>query len=303
VTSAVLGPPVVDDVDVPAVPGLPRCRHGEPAAVVPPPRPGRTAPIALALGVLAVLLAGAALLRPPGAAATGDGAAVPPPGLTGFAELYVATWLSSGGSPGVLDPFLTTTIDLDGMDPGHRYVTRAAAVEASPVRDEMWSVTVAADVLDLVDGSYLPAGIEHYQVPISVDGVRLVALSLPARVSAPEPARLPASPAATERAVPDALLTTADQFLTALLTGAGDPSRFATPEAGITSIRPAPYTDVAVVTVTGHPEDADTVLQVTVRATAAGGHVHVMQYALRAGERSGVWEILALGPVPAAGVS
>jgi hypothetical protein len=267
---------------------------------VPPSRPGRTAPLALALGAVAVLLAGVSLLRPPGVAATGNAAAVPPPGLTGFAELYVATWLSSGGSPGVLDPFLAAEVDLEGMDPGHRYVTRTAAVEASPIHDEMWSVTVAADVLDLVGGSYLPAGIEHYQVPIAVDGVRLVALSLPARVSVPEPARLPASPAATEGAVPDALLTTADQFLTALLTGAGDPSRFATPEAGITPIRPAPYTDVAVVAATGHPEGADTVLQATVQATAAGGHVHIMQYALRASDASGVWAILALGPVPAA---
>jgi hypothetical protein len=267
---------------------------------VPPSRPGRAAPIAVALAVLAALLAAASLLRPPGAAPTGDGAAVPPPGLTGFAELYVATWLSSGGAPGVLDPFLATAADLDGMDPGHRYVTRTAAVEASPLRDEIWSVTVAADVLDLVDGSYVPAGIEHYRVPISVDGVRLVVLSLPARVAAPQPARLPASPTAAEEAVPDALLATTDQFLTALLTGADDPNRFAAPEAGITPFRSAPYTAVAVVAVTGSLDGDDMVLQATVQATAAGGHVHVMQYALRAGERSGVWEILALGPVSAA---
>jgi len=296
VTSAVLGHPVDDDADIPPVASLPRCRRGEPAVISPPARPGRTAPVALGLAVLAVLLAAASLLRPAGGAVADEGADVPPPGLTGYAELYVATWLSAGGEPGVLDPFLAADVDLEAMDPGRRYVTRSAAVEAVHDTEGVWSVTVAADVLDLVDGSYLPAGIEYYRVPIVVDGTRLSALSLPGRVAAPEPARLAAAQAEQNDAVPEALVATSGEFLSAFLTGAGDVSRFTAPGAGIVPIRPAPYTDVAVTTVTSHPEGGDTVLQVTVHATAAGGHRHVMQYSLQASDASGVWEILDFGP-------
>jgi len=295
-----LGHPVADTAELPPLPvELPRCRRGEPIIPQLPAPRSRTAHVALTVAALAVLLAVTALVAPSGGGVGQGVVDIPPPGLTGYAELYVATWLTAGGEDGALDPFLPAAVDLAAMEPGRRYVTRSVAVEAVRDTERLWSVTVAADVLDLVDGAYLPAGVEHYRVGIAVDGSHLSAISLPARVAAPEPARLPSSLPALEEPVPDALLATTHGFLAALLTGDGDPDRFTAPGAGIVPILPSPYTDVTIAAAAGRTDGAEMVLQITVHATAAAGHIHVMQYTLRASDNSGVWEILAIGSMTA----
>lgn len=296
--SPTLGAPVVDiEEHPPTAISRPRCRLAEPAVAEPVEGGSWGHRIAILLATVALLVATVALVLRPGHHPAGaTTSALPPPGLGGYAELYVATWLTSGGEDAALDLFLPGGADLSAMQPRQRYVTRAATVEVIQHQPRLWTVTVAADVLELVDGGYVPAGLEHYQVGIAVDGIRFAALGLPARVAAPEPARFPASLLALDEPLPDSLLATTTGFLEALLTGDGNLSRFAAAGSGISPVDPPPYTRVDIVASGGCASGSAVVLRVTVDATTGGGRTHIMDYTLEASEASGVWEILAMIP-------
>lgn len=92
---------------------------------------------------------------------------VPPLGVTGFAEMFVAVYLGQAGEnvEQVLEPFLTEPVQLLGLDPGRMYVQNVATVGVEPARNG-WAVTVAAQTLRRLDGGYGDPLIQHYRVEV-----------------------------------------------------------------------------------------------------------------------------------------
>ena len=168
-----------------------------------------------------------------------------------------------------------------------------------------WSVTVGATVTDQ-DGATSRA---YYAVPIQVDpsSGSVAALTLPAPMPTPPPSRLPALAYPYTANPVDDLATTVGDFLTAMLTGAGDVTRYLTPGATVTALDPAPYASVTVsqVWLDEDPtdltpeQDAPVRALVTATAATAADQALVVQYALQIRPREGRWEIAALDPIPA----
>ena len=168
-----------------------------------------------------------------------------------------------------------------------------------------WSVTVGATVTDQ-DSSTARV---YYAVPVQVDPAAgsAAALTLPAPVPTPPPSRLPALAYPYTANPVDDLATTVGDFLTAMLTGAGDVTRYVTPGATVTALVPAPYSTVTVSQVwldedpTDLTPEQDTPVRalVTATATTTADQASVVQYALQIRPREGRWEIAALDPIPA----
>ena len=168
-----------------------------------------------------------------------------------------------------------------------------------------WSVTVGATITDQ-DGA---TGRAYYAVPIQVDPATgsAAALTLPAPMPPPPPGRLPALAYPYTANPVDDLATSAGDFLTAMLTGAGDVTRYLTPGATVTALDPAPYSTVTVSQVwldkdpTDLTPEQDQPVRALVTATAAtaADQASVVQYALQIRPREGRWEIAALDRIPA----
>lgn len=217
-----------------------------------------------------------------------------PVGVGGFAELYLATYLS--GTATDLALFLPAAPNVEAMTPAARYVTQTATIEISATASDYWGVVVAADVLALDDGGYVPAGIQYYQVGVVNDGGRLVAAGLPSRVAAPPARSVAPRNLQTADGPPSDLQTAlAGDFLEALLTGRRDIVRYTTADSGIEAPRPSPYTALLITSLESY---ADGTLLVTVDAQEHNGAIATLQYVLRVednGAGLAVAELLA-GP-------
>lgn len=217
-----------------------------------------------------------------------------PDGVAGFAELYVIAFL--GGDPQEVAAFLPAAPALEAMTPGAHVVRHAAAVESAVAGDDYWTITVAADVLDLETAGYVATGLAYFQVGVVDDGGRLVATALPARVAAPS--MRTAAPRFLESPqgdpTPEAAAVVGD-FLEALLTDRRTISRYTTVASPIAPIRPAPYTAIAVTSLAAF---ADESIVVTVDAKAPNGAIDTLQYVVRFEHQGGelaVAELMA-GP-------
>lgn len=282
--NASMGRPVADlDDFLEVVPDVARAATPEPG-----PEPGRRGPRAgwWILAASAVLVAGSLaywMLNTRSASATPPGPGVEetapamPAGVPGFAEMFVATYLT--GTSNAIGEFLPGAPSVEAMTPAARYVTRTATMAAETVAADYWRIVVAADVLSLDDGSYRAAGIQHFQVGVMDDGGRLVAVALPARVAGPAPRPSP------PRALQPADQTPTDEqgalvgdFLEALLTGRRDLERYLATGSPISPITPAPYEAIAVTALALY-EDGSALA--TVDAQSSGGTIDTMQYVIR----------------------
>ncbi|MCP3973769.1 MAG: conjugal transfer protein [bacterium] len=244
------------------------------------------------LGLAGLLVAGGLsywFLRPTdsvpiGAGTTGEVIGVPS-GVTGFAEMYVAAYLTDAGNS--LEEFLPSPPSTEAMTAAAHYVTRTAAMAVDPAGNGYWSVLVAADVLALDDGGYRPVGLQFYQVGVVDDGGRLVATSLPARVAGPAArAGPPRSLHTADAEVTDVQAALVGDFLEALLTDGRDISRYVTADSGLSAISPPPYTAVVITGIGLYPDGS---ILATVDAQEMGGSASTLQYALRlAGQGSGL---------------
>lgn len=248
----------------------------------PPPRParlrGRAAVIA---GVVVAVVAGAiwATSVPRGDVPATD-AATAPPGLEGFAEMFVATYLTAAGDDGAaeLRRFYAAGPEGSALHGIDRWVTRTAAVAVDERSPGQWHVTVAADVLSFDGTGYRRDGVHHYLVGVVESTAGLAATSLPARVPAPPPAPIAAMTggAAIDDPSVHALVT---GFLDAYLTGAGDLRAYASGDivAGV----PDAFVTVAVTDITGLVDPAG-LLRLRVRGTAteADGGTLPIEYQL-----------------------
>jgi hypothetical protein len=214
-------------------------------------------------------------------------------GVAGFAEMYVAKYLS--GEPEVIDEFLPAAPSLAAMAPAEHYATRTAATDITAVAPGYWSVQVAADVLVLDGPGYVPAGLQHFRIGVVDDGGRLVAAGLPARVAAPPPRRAPPRSLATADSPPsETVAALAGDFLEALLLGGRDLSRYIAAGSPIAPVAP----HYAELTITSLATYGDGSVHAVVDARSANGSTVTMEYNLAIEHNSGGPQVLAILPGP-----
>lgn len=185
-------------------------------------------------------------------------------------------------------------------------VTAPAVVSAVRQDDagagSRWSVTVA--VTTTADGGTPTRW--FFMVPIEVDAAGTVhAMSGIAQVPGPSFG----SPSDVEYPVrpSDAGLDSAvSGFLSALLTGDGEVSRYVSPGAAITAVVPAPYQDVKVLDIKAESsidgaaaEGAQQRVLVSATGMASESQEVPVTYALTLTMRAGRWEVSRLDPLPA----
>ncbi|OEJ21544.1 hypothetical protein AS594_39080 [Streptomyces agglomeratus] len=258
-------------------------------------------------------------------------------GAAGFAQLFVAAYISAGeGDQDKLAAYYpaATSLRLEG-EPGRRTGEQLTIARLRQSEAGLWSVTVAARVTDQnptaepsapderqgaeTDAKAVAAeAVRYFQVPVATAPVGggatgYVALSMPAEVAAPE--RIKAPPLAygpMRPALPSDPRTEAvTEFLTAYLTRAGELDRYLAPGTKLTAIAPAPYTGIAVdqlaiegenssKAVTAVPGDGTKLrLLVALRATDHDEIRVPLTYALTLKARAGRWEVAALDGAPA----
>lgn len=262
-----------------------------------------TGPAALVLTVVLPVLAAAptvaagAVAAPP---AGGEQAAVGE-----LAQQLVLRWLQT---PRGDEKLLNDLVDTTGLQLPATPMTATAPATTQLVSTGagQWSVTVGVTV---TDATGVPVR-RYFTVPVRYsEGSRaVVAAALPAPVAAPPAASRPTLGYRYEASPTDPVAVASGEFLGALLTGAGDVTRFVSPgTTGIVAVTPPPYSGVKVRTVatdidlrgaaagTG-PEQVRVL--VTAAATVTAEQVVTVQYALTLTTREGRWEVSALDAAP-----
>jgi hypothetical protein len=277
---------------------------------VEPVRPG--AQLAARAGLWSLVVIGclggiAGVLRPAPAApvvaseSSSTGASA---GVAGFAELAVGAWLEATDSTG--DRLAALFLDPPAVPGGSTTleVRRVASVATRRVEDGYWAVTVAAEVVEADrDRAVVSAPTLYVEVGV-VDGPggALGAVGVPALVPAPASISTGVRVAAPSLGVPppdDPVATTTQGFLTALLTGAGDVSRYLAPDVTLAAVAPAPFVEVTVERL-GVEDlgDGSARVRVSAVATTAAGGRRTVGYELAVVERDGRWEIRSISGAP-----
>ncbi len=278
------------EAEIEPAPPYPRHRAG---------RPTRGLIVALAIGALLAAAAGLWASRA-AQSATVSAPPAPPSGVDGFAELFIATYLTGGGTNGQsVETFMAPQATMAAMSPLDRYVTRAATIEIRTLGGAYWDVTVATEVMERTENGYVSAGIEHYQVGVmKVDG-RLIVTEIPARVAGPPaPTPPPIPPLADE--VDAELAEFTAEFLDAMLVGSHRLSRYTVAGSDIRAIEPFPYQAVALSELATGVVDGRTYVSTVVNATTPNGIVHVVAYTLELSSNGGEWEVADILPGPPA---
>jgi len=230
--------------------------------------------------VAAVRPATTSVVRPATEPADGE-----PSGLSGVAELAVRDWLLHEGqpSPGTGDALAVEAV---------------ATVATRQVTADYWAATVAASVRPAGGAA---ATIWFLELGVADTGSGPRPLGRPAIVPAPVTltAAEPASMTLTVPPAGDPIATTAERFLSALLTGAGDPVRYVAPGAHIAAIKDPPFTEVRLerIAVVG-ADPATTRVRVAVRGTTAERFAFDLVYELALRERDGRWEVTSISGAP-----
>lgn len=266
----------------------------------------------LITGPIALVLAYLTLSRPtaaPTASSTADvsAGATERAAVSGFAEDFVVTWLTSPrGQEKQLDRFVVDASRVTLAEKPWSVAAPATASIEPTDQPGVWSVTVAITV---DEGKDLPPVRRYFQVPVlHSDTSALRAQTLPAPVAAPtvaDPGRL----AYRYRATPtDPVAAAANDFLSALLAGSSDVARYISPGSEISAIDPAPYTTVVIedVMVDEDPAEDDTApangeerqLLVTATVTADAKQNVTVQYSLTLEARDGRWEVKSIDLAP-----
>jgi hypothetical protein len=292
-----LGAPVSDPTD--AIPGPRGCAISpRPVEIETEPPQGRTQMWLWPVIVVLALAAGYALavwIRPVVADPPLHLPATIPqpvaaPAISAVAEMATALHLTGLADPAELMAILSETTAATG--PTGYWVNRAAAVAVESPAAAQWLVTVAADVLELVDGAYEPAGIQYFEVLVS-DGDSPIAVSLPTRIPPPASGAQPAA-ASFQDPVPIDQEHAVAGFLDAYLTGNGQVARYAAPGARIPLFATPPYTSVAVQHLAADSQGA---VRARVAATSRRGTSVTLDYTLDLTFEHGVWEIVAINRV------
>jgi hypothetical protein len=212
-----------------------------------------------------------------GTTTTDDSADDLPAPVGNTAELAVLAWLTvEPDSDGLEDVFIDPPAVVD-MATQNLRVGDVRAVAGQSLGDGYWTVTVAAQVEDVppeeaadpeaeaedaAEEVVAPPGPDAedeeesgpvtWYVEVGVVGSvadGLAALTTPAVMAAPPPVSDEWRRSGVDGRTPerdDPIVDAIDGFLDAMLTGSGDPARYAAPGLEVTSLDPAPFDDVTV---------------------------------------------------------
>ncbi len=272
-------------------------------------------PSALALALLQTGPGGQSTrVAPPAADPVGEQAAVGE-----FAQRFVVTWLQSiRGQEKQLAPYVKTiSLTLPEVawvadQPATADLRRAGGAAT-------WSVLVGVTVTapraagpPVVGAPVVGAAPvrRYFRVPVRYRSGAVVALALPAPVAAPAAGEAPQLTYRYHPSLDGPVARAVQEFLSALLTGAGDVTRLVTPGADIAAVLPAPYTGVEVTDVLvdrdlasgpGDRPQGERLRALVDAVAAAGPRQQIsVQYALTLTSRAGRWEVTALDLTPAA---
>ena len=227
------------------------------------------------------------------------------PDVAGFAEFAVGEWLEvDADTAGRVDALFLEKPRDPGADTTTRQVRRLAAVRTRRIDASYWAVTVAAEVVEQSRDAGAPPAAPWYVeigVVLGRDGT-LAAAATPAIVAPPPTAPPGVAVEDSWREVPerdDPVAATVGGFLTALLTGTGDVSRYLAPGVVVAPAAPAPFVEVQLEHV-GTRDIDDTALRVRVAAigTTPAGARQATGYELTMAQRAGRWEIRAMSGAP-----
>lgn len=220
-----------------------------------------------------------------------------------FAAEVVTTWLTASRSDSEKVAAVLPGLQV-GTLPDAPFKVRDVVV--GPVTSAgagVFSVTVGVTVTDVTKTSVR----RHYQMAVRVDDQGVAVLGLPAFVALP--GVVPAGPLTYETRL-DArgdAATAAGQFLTALLSGQGEVSRYVSPGVQIVPIRPAPFGQVRIDEVLASgavpavvTDGARLQVQVSVTGVVNARQQIRSSYWLTLTARGGRWEIASIDPQPAA---
>jgi hypothetical protein len=214
-----------------------------------------------------------------------------PASVGNFAELFTSLHLTG----------LASTADMSHLYVGTMpesvrgtWVNKSSAVAVELHGDDIWTVTVAADVLQIVEGAYESAGIQYFDVTVDSSGDHPIAISAPARVPGPGVARPSNAVPAFADTVPPDQLAAATAFLDAHLSGRGELARYVSTTAQIPPFDTPPYKSISIVTAAA---DSRGRVQVDLEATTGRGGLHRLQYVANMTFERGIWEVSSLVPV------
>ncbi len=282
---------------------------------------------AVALGCIGGLVA---LLTPRG----GSSAPPPPPSadatvlpatVAGEAEIVTRTWLTATeADQDSLAPLFVNPPDLSSAG-GPLAVGNVTAVGGRVLQTNYWSVTVAADVTETVtvvdrnttdpaageDGNTAAEAPNHkrrsltwyVEVPIVGDAKGgLAALTTPAVLPGLPPVSTGWRPSLNAPDAPSADDPTAQTvrgFLTALLTGTGDPERYVAPGVDVTAADPPLFANIDVADMaTDQLDDTRYRVLAQVWATTPGGARRRLSYELVVVKRVDRLEITQFSGAP-----
>lgn len=263
-------------------------------------------PIALALVVLLVM----SLTGPsnPVAAPTTDRAGERA-AVAEFAQRFVVVWLQTPqGQEKQLAEFVKVPSLVLAEAPST--AVQPATADVKQVGDGLWSITVGVTVTPpAAAGASPPTPTRRFfRVPVRYDAGALIAAALPSPVAAPPVAVAPELAYRYSARLTDPLATSVAGFLTALLTGVGDVTRYVSPGTAIAAVTPAPYTTVELadvmidldLPVNAPAPSAGDQRRVLVTASATAGPKQQIgvQYALTLVARAGRWEVKTVDPAP-----
>ena len=261
------------------------------------------APVGVAMGGWALLQQSAASAAPPLTASGGDRAN--DRAIAGeFARTVTVTWLTTSRDKPDALVALIKSVQVSSLPQQAFRVANPAVAGITEVDPVTWSVTVAVDVTDTRDATVR----RFYQVPVQTSRGAVVALALPAPVSAPQVSAAPANAYRDQVSLTGAAGQTVTQFLGAYSAGQGDISRYLTPGVSLQPITPAPYTTVrlndlrAETTIREDTPPADRQqarVLATVTAAVTDQQSVPAAYALTLTARAGRWEVTAVDPAPA----
>lgn len=270
------------------------------------------------LGGLIGLIRPTAAADVPAVVAPVEEAGVPSP-VSGVAERTVEAWLTATEN----DREALDALFVDGVSVADRGGAALTVADVSTVAGRRleagyWTVTVAADVteppaggaVDPAGGAAEPVTATWYvEVGIVGDvGAGLAALTTPAVMPAPPGVDDGWKRRDDDTWTPrddDPIVGAVQGFLSALLTGEGDPLRYMATGGSITAADPPPFTEVVVLqmAVTGDRDDTEVRAWTQAEATTGGGSRRVVAYELVLTRSVDRWEITELSGVPLAVVA
>lgn len=294
-----LGTPVTDPADpLPATPD--RCRASALAHPAEATEPGRRNPVWSVLTAAMALCVGVAVgaywapgkeipTSPPARRAA---AADIPSSVAGLAELFVATQLSGVATEQDLATLHPADTPMDGGS--GLWVNRAVSVDGTAIGDDVWRMTVAADVLEMIEGAYQPAGIQYYTVTVAETDAQPVAVTAPSRIPPPHHMPQPVTAARFAGAVPPDQGRAVEEFLNAYLTGHGEVARYVAATARIAVFPTPPYESI---TIESLASDSLGRVRARLTATTTNEATQTLEYTLEMAYAGGVWEVLTLASV------